>query len=143
MKEIYIFSLLFTIINIYIYCYMHDINSCIDPDYKTYIILFYLCSLIYLVYMYINFDHFKNKDNYTSTIATPSLGNKTNSITIDLSNNPEYTSTSQKLIYWSSDFNVNGIVDIVDNKAIININNTSLKYRIIDINEKLSNVYNY
>ena len=54
----------------------------------------------------------------------------------------EYNSSSSKVIYWTNDFNVNGMVDIIDGKATIYINKgTSLKYRIIDINEKLSGVY--
>lgn len=129
MKEIILFTLVFTIINIYIYFYVENLDTCINPTVKTYIILFYGLSLIYIVYLFT-----KNKKT-----STPS---DQNTITIDLTTNPEYNSNSSKVIYWGTDFNVNGIVDIVKGKVVIILNNsTSLKYRIIDINEKLSSVY--
>jgi ferredoxin-fold anticodon binding domain-containing protein len=130
MKEIYIFTIFFAIINISIYYYFEDM-SCIDNNNKFYIILFYVLSLIYLINLYLN----NTRDNFTpSVIDTP--------IIIDLSSNPEYSLNSVKLIYWGIDYNINGIVDIVDGKVQLPVNHpTSLKYRIIDINEKLSNIY--
>ena len=82
----------------------------------------------------------KNSEKYTSSITmSPSTDNI---ITIDLTQNPEYNSNSSKVIYWGIDFNVNGMVDIINGKVTIPLNNrASLKYRLIDINEKLSNIY--
>jgi hypothetical protein len=132
MKEIILFTLVFTIINIYIYYYLENINSTTESNSKIYILLFYGICLIYLVYLFTQ----KNK-KYTQ--SSPS---DTETIIIDLSKNPEYNSNSSKVIYWTIDFNVNGMVDIVDGKVTIMLNNkTSLKYRIIDINEKLSGIY--
>lgn len=132
MKEIYIFTIVFTLINIYIYNYVNNIDTCIDGKNKTYIILFYGLSLLYLIYLFFKTN---TKDTFT-----PSVESSTR--IIDLSSNPEYSSNSSKVIYWGIDFNVNGIVDIVDKKVTLPVNNqTSLKYRIIDINEKLSNIY--
>lgn len=132
MKEIILFTLVFTIINIYIYYYLENINSITESNSKIYILLFYGICLIYLVYLF-------RKKNEKYTQSSPS---NTESIIIDLSKNPEYNSNSSKVIYWTIDFNVNGMVDIVDGKVTIMLNNkTSLKYRIIDINEKLSGIY--
>lgn len=135
MKEIYLFAVLFTIINIYIYYYVKSINTCIDTNSKMLIILFYVCSLIYFINLYFG----RNRDSFTNS---PSVNNP---IIIDLSKNSEYNSDSVKIIYWSSDFNVNGMVDIIDKKAIIDINQDNqlsyIKYRIIDNKEKLSMIY--
>ena len=46
MKEIYIFTIVFTLINIYIYNYVNNIDTCIDGNNKIYIILFYGLSLL-------------------------------------------------------------------------------------------------
>ena len=135
MKEVFLFAVLFTIINIYIYYYLKNINTCIDTNSKMIIILFYVCSSVYLINLYFG----RNKDSFTNS---PSINNP---IMIDLLKNPEYNSNSVKIIYWSSDFNVNGMVDIIDKKAIIDINQdnqlTYIKYRIIDNKEKLSMTY--
>ena len=132
MKEIYLFTLLFTAINIYIYYYVNNINTCIDYNTKIYIITFYVLSIIYLIYLF----------NNTSKINKYTQPENIEPIIIDLSSNPEYTTKSSKVIYWGIDFNTNGILDIVDNKVTIPINNsTSIKYRIIDIDENLSEIY--
>jgi hypothetical protein len=129
MKEIYIFTIIFTIVNVCIYYYVNSIETCIDNNKKTYIYLFYGGSLIYLLYLYFNFTNISNFEN-TPTTTTESY------IVINIT-----TPNPSKLIYWGNDFNVNGIVDVKDNKAIIPVSNTiSIKYRIIDINEKLSDV---
>jgi hypothetical protein len=133
MKEVILFTLVFTLINIYIYYYVENLNTCIDSNSKMYILLFYGICLIYLVYLFT-----KKNEKFTPSDS------KSNTITIDLTKNPEYNSKTSKVIYWGSDFNVNGIVDIVDivdGKVTIQCNNTSLKYRLIDINEKLSEIY--
>ena len=144
MKEIYIFTIVFTLINIYIYNYVNNIDTCIDGKKKTYIILFYGLSLLYLIYLFFKTnikDTFTPSVEISGGIIVPSTNNP--NITVDLSSNPEYSSNSSKVIYWGIDFNVNGIVDIVDKKVTLPVNNqTSLKYRIIDINEKLSNIFN-
>ena len=136
MKEIYLFTILFTIINIYIYYSVKNINTCIDINTKIYIISFYGLSLVYLIHLYFRMT----KDTFTSTSSINSP------IIIDLSTNLEYNSDSVKIIYWSSDFNLNGMVDIIDKKATIDINQdnrlTYIKYRIIDNKEKLSMIYN-
>ena len=135
MKNIYLFTVLFTVINIYIYYYVESVNTCIDTNSKILIILFYGSSLIYLIHLYFG----RSRDSFANT---PSINSP---IIIDLSTNPDYNSNSVKIIYWSSDFNVNGMVDIIDKKAVIEINQdnqlTYIKYRIIDNKEKLSMIY--
>lgn len=135
LKDVILFTIVFTIINICIYYHIVNSNECIDFNTKTYIIIFYVICLIYMIYLYR-----KNSEKYTSSITiSPS---SENIITMDLTKNPEYNSNSSKVIYWGIDFNVNGMVDIINGKVTIPINNkASLKYRIIDINEKLSNIY--
>ena len=134
MKEIILFTLVFTIINIYIYYYLENTNTITDPNSKIYILLFYGICLIYLVSLFT-----KKSEKYTQSSPLD-----TESIIIDLSKNPEYNLNSSKVIYWATDFNVNGMVDIIDGKVTIMLNNkTSLKYRIIDINEKLSAIYSF
>ena len=123
LKYIILFSIVFTIINIYIYYHIEDSNT------KIYVIIFYVICLINMIYLYW-------KNSITISPFTDNI------ITIDLTKNPEYKSNSSKVIYWGIDFNVHGMVDIINGKVIIPINNkTSLKYRIVDINEKLSNIY--
>ena len=79
--------------------------------------------------MYFNFTNINNAKNIPITTDSYIVINVT-------------TPNSSKLIYWGNDFNVNGIVDVKDNKAIIPVSNSiSIKYRIIDINEKLSDVF--
>lgn len=131
MKEISIFTLVFTIINVYIY-FLFEYSTCVDNNTKFYVILFYVASFVYIGYLLLS--------NKSFAIVTP--GTDIAPIIIDLSKNAEYNKDSSKIIYWGVDFNVNGVVDIVDSKVTIPVNkSTSLKYRIIDINEKLSNVY--
>jgi len=126
MKEIPIYIIIFTITNLFIYYYY----TCVDINTKIYLLVFYGVCLVYLIYLLISYKKRLSTDGSNLPII------------IDLSKNPEYTSNSSKVIYWTNDFNVNGMVDIVDGKATIYINKeTSLKYRIIDINEKLSAVY--
>jgi hypothetical protein len=130
MNEIYIFTVIFTIVNVYIYYYVNSVETCIDNNQKIYIYLFYGGSLIYLLYLYFNFTNVNKSENTPITIESYIVINVT-------------TPNPSKLIYWAKDFNVNGIVDVKDNKAIIPVSNTiSIKYRIIDINEKLSDVFN-
>jgi hypothetical protein len=50
MNEIYIFTVIFTIVNVYIYYYVNSVETCIDNNQKIYIYLFYGGSLIYLLY---------------------------------------------------------------------------------------------
>jgi len=129
MNQIYIFSIIFTIVNMYIYYYINSIETCIDNNQKKYIYLFYGISFTYLLYLYVNFTNISNFENTPTTSESYIVINVT-------------TPNSSKLIYWGNDFNVNGIVDIIDNKAIIPVSNSiSIKYRIIDINEKLSDVF--
>lgn len=131
MKEISIFTLVFTIINVYIY-FLFEYSTCVDNNTKFYVILFYVASFVYIGYLLLS--------NKSFAIVTP--GTDIAPIIIDLLKNAEYNKDSSKIIYWGVDFNVNGVVDIVDSKVTIPVNKqTSLKYRIIDINEKLSNVY--
>jgi len=113
----------------YIYYYINSIETCIDNNQKIYIYLFYGVSFTYLLYLYVNFTNISNFENTPTTSESYIVINVT-------------TPNSSKLIYWGNDFNVNGIVDIIDNKAIIPVSNSiSIKYRIIDINEKLSDVF--
>ena len=129
MNQIYIFSIIFTIVNMYIYYYINSIETCIDNNQKKYIYLFYGISFTYLLYLYVNFTNISNFENTPTTSESYIVINVT-------------TPNSSKLIYWGNDFNVNGIVDVKDNKAIIPVSNSiSIKYRIIDINEKLSDVF--
>jgi hypothetical protein len=129
MNQIYIFSIIFTIVNMYIYYYINSIETCIDNNQKIYIYLFYGVSFTYLLYLYVNFTNISNFENTPTTSESYIVINVT-------------TPNSSKLIYWGNDFNVNGIVDIIDNKAIIPVSNSiSIKYRIIDINEKLSDIF--
>jgi hypothetical protein len=79
--------------------------------------------------LYLNFININNSENTPITTSE-------SYIVINVT-----TPNPSKLIYWGKDFNVNGIVDVKDNKAIIPVSNTiSIKYRIIDINDKLSDV---
>lgn len=129
MNQIYIFSIIFTIVNMYIYYYINSIETCIDNNQKIYLYLFYGVSFTYLLYLYVNFTNISNFENTPTTSESYIVINVT-------------TPNSSKLIYWGNDFNVNGIVDIIDNKAIIPVSNSiSIKYRIIDINEKLSDIF--
>jgi hypothetical protein len=126
LKYIILFTIVFTIINIYIYYHIEDSNT------KIYVMIFYVMCLINMIYLYCK----NSKPSITISSSTKNI------ITIDLTKNPEYKSNSSKVIYWGIDFNVHGMVDIVNGKVIVPINNkTSLKYRIVDINEKLSNIY--
>jgi len=134
MKELYLFMFLFTIVNIYIYYYIKNLNTCIDYDIKIYIGLFYIISLIYFLYLY---NGLNNKNNFENTPTSTKTF-----ITIDLSTNP--IPNKSKLIYWGIDFNLNGIIDIINNKVVLPVDSThSLKYRIIDINEKLSDIFDF
>ena len=129
MNQIYIFSIIFTIVNMYIYYYINSIETCIDNNQKIYLYLFYGVSFTYLLYLYVNFTNISNFENTPTTSESYIVINVT-------------TPNSSKLIYWGNNFNVNGIVDVKDNKAIIPVSNSiSIKYRIIDINEKLSDVF--
>lgn len=129
MNQIYIFSIIFTIVNMYIYYYINSIETCIDNNQKIYLYLFYGVSFTYLLYLYVNFTNISNFENTPTTSESYIVINVT-------------TPNSSKLIYWGNNFNVNGIVDVKDNKAIIPVSNSiSIKYRIIDINEKLSDIF--
>ncbi len=64
MNQIYIFSIIFTIVNMYIYYYINSIETCIDNNQKIYIYLFYGVSFTYLLYLYVNFTNISNFENF-------------------------------------------------------------------------------
>jgi len=150
MKNIYIFILLILIIDGYLLQSTDIINLPLDNEYKILFITINVIGIIYVlhqlyIYNIITPDIIKN--SFTNSPSNTSY-------TLDLSTNPMLTSTSDKIIYWIvnnengnyNNFNSNGLVNIQDKKAHINLdnlesfNNVELKYRIID-NEKISDIF--
>jgi len=107
------------------------------------IIYLNILVIIYILYQYyIDYKIVKQINNFTSNID--------NNFTIDLSDNTNITNKSTKIIYWIvtenngtyNNYNMNGIVDIINNKVIIKLDaldltkNYELKYRIINKTDK-------
>lgn len=140
MKNLYIFIGIFTIINISIIYYLQSLNICLSSDNKTYLILFYVACGIFLAYTY--------SGSFVDTFIQPPSNTDSESklITLDVSN-----MNAKQVIYWIiasnnstyNNFNNNGIIDVTDNTVNINVNTSMymIKYRIIDVNGKLSDIF--
>jgi len=138
MKNLYIFIGIFIIISISIIYYIQSIDVCLSPENRTYLILFYVTCCIYLSYLY--------SGSFVDTFIQPPSNTNLESklITIEVSNN------AKQVIYWIvssnnstyNNFNNNGIIDVIDNKVNINVDTSMymIKYRIIDVNGKLSDI---
>jgi len=117
----------------------------------TGVLLLLLFSILYYIKLY-----------YSLPEKLEEIKSNTITITPEVSGRPEVSGS--KVIYWliNGNFNDNGIVDIIDNKAIIPIPGsnsgssnpgsnsgsnsekstiTSINYRVIDNNEKLSDIF--
>ena len=139
MKNLYIFIGIFTIINISIIYYLQSLDVCLSSDNKRYLILFYVTCGIYLAYTY--------SGSFVDTFIQPPSNTNLESklITLEVSND------AKQVIYWIvasnnstyNNFNNNGIIDVTNNTVNINVdtNMYMIKYRIIDVNGKLSDIF--
>ena len=139
MKNLYIFIGIFIIISVSIIYYIQRLDVCLSSENKIYLILFYVACCLYLAYTYCG--------SFVDTFVQPPSNTdlETKLITLEVSND------AKQVIYWIvasnnstyNNFNNNGIIDVTNNKVNINVgtNMYMIKYRIIDVNGKLSDIF--